>query len=293
MRLPVKLTNLPFLGLRRPVNPALLCDADHWQIEFDRAVSAVKIDGVWKTTRHTRQPLTDELIVSFVAATGPCGVLEIGASSGVASATLLDSLGSCCDRFIISDKCLKLRYKRVGGRTCFYHPVDSRCIMAMGRYWIAYEDCAGCVPGLGLLARILLSQPRLMHRRRQERCGIAHLVHPAVRERAAKDQRVSLLEYDIFDPWPLEKVAAVKIANVLNKAYFCDERLRTALKNAASCINQQGRIFVVDNRAVERITVLERLADGTLAIADVINGGAEAVGCIVTSGQVPGVVLHL
>jgi len=251
----------------------------------------INVDGVWKTTRKSRQQLADGLILEYANMLGSASLLEIGASCGIASLELHEQVGTMCSRFFLTDRYLAIPYKRVGAVTYLYHPGDKRCIMAVGSFWIAYEDCAGCLPGLGALAGKLLAKcPALDD---PEACGIASLIHPTVRERARTDKRLSLLEHDMWRPWSLGEVDAVKIANVLNMAYFEAERLRAALRSVVACAKVGGRVFISDNRAEERVTVLERIGTDCVQIVQVLNGGAEVLGSAIGARNVPGEVVYL
>jgi len=278
-------------GLGVPVSPALICRTDVEVSDFERAVSMINVDGVWKTTRKSRQQLTDGLILEYANTLGSASLLEIGASCGIASLELLEQVGTACSRFFLTDRYLAIPYKRVGAVTYLYHPGDKRCIMAIGPFWIAYEDCAGCLPGLGALAGELLAKCPALND--PGGCGLASLVHPTVRERACTDKRVSLLEHDMWRPWSFGEVDAVKIANVLNKAYFGAERLRAALRNVVACAKIGGRVFLADNRTEERVTVLDRIGIDCVRIAKVLNGGAEVIGAATQASNVPGEVVSL
>jgi hypothetical protein len=272
MRLPIKLFDLPFASGHARSNPRALCATAPSPDEFERAVSSIHIDGVWKTTSHRRQPLTDSIVRAYAESRGAITVLEIGASCGIASLQLMGDRHGAITRYFVTDRFLRIQYRHCNGRTYFYHPLDGRCIMAVTRRWVAYEDCRGCLPGMAPMVRQILARGR----HAEPRLPSASLIHPYVNALASTDARIILKEYDMLQPWPHEQVDVIKVANVLNRAYFSELQTQTVLSNLWCALKDAGRLCITDNRDVERVSVYERSSHVQGRLVHQLNGGSEA-----------------
>jgi len=88
------------------------------------------------------------------------------------------------------------------------------------------------------------------------------------------DPRVRPREHSVFAPWPEEQPQIIKVANVLNRAYFSDARIRLAIRLLRDALSDGGKLFLTDNRRIEKVSVLQKRGDRLLLFAR-HNGGSE------------------
>jgi hypothetical protein len=245
--------------------------------DFEKSVASIKIGDTWKTTSRQRHVLSDRLTVEAISATPDAVVLEIGASAGTTSLDLLDKLDGKFGCFYVTDIYFELGYVIDGKTTYFYHPVDNNCIMRVTDRLLAYEDTAGAIfPLSGMAKRAFSSAPKI------DRADIDHvsLVQPELLELSRSDSRIVIEEYDVFDSWPHEPVDVVKVANVLNKVYFSDSEILSALSTIKGAMKAGGVLVITDNRETEKVSVFAKGSDGAFVLSDQVNGGSEIQGLV-------------
>jgi len=73
------------------------------------------------------------------------------------------------------------------------------------------------------------------------------LLNPSVRQHIAADPRVSYRVHDIFQPWTGPAPDVIKVANLLRRLYFDDERIVLALHALLNSLEDGGHLLIVDN----------------------------------------------
>jgi hypothetical protein len=281
MRFPIKVNRSWAPGWLRGILPTvedprnIIASAGDASL-FERGIGAIKIGATWKTTCANRHPLTDEIIAEFLRSRTSAVVLDVGCSSGLTSADLIERLGDSFSRYYVTDLFFSIPYRVQAGVTYFYHPLTKECIIRSDGRLIAYQEArAGLMP-LRLLAQRLLAQAPT-HDPRQTRD--AHMLHPRLRAQMSVDPRIVAQEFGVFDKWANGPVDVVKAANILNRGYFSPLELRAALDNLSGLLNPSGMFVVTDNPAegVERISVFRPRPSGGLVRERDINGGAGVV----------------
>ena len=199
-------------------------------------------------------------------------VLDVGSSSGLTSVDLIDRLGEDFAHYYVTDLYFHVPYHIENDVAFFYHPVTGRCIIRSGGFCIAYADCEGSPGVIGMLARQLLERAP---KGDPSRASLASMVHPSLKARMRVDRRVTLETFSVLKPWHRPPVDIIKVANVLNEAYFSQAELRTAVENLRAALNPGGVLAATDNRDVERVSLFSRRPDGELTPIEQINGGAE------------------
>jgi SAM-dependent methyltransferase len=240
---------------------------------FESGIGAIKIGTTWKTTCANRHPLTDEIIAELLRNRASAILLDVGCSSGLTCADLIDRLGNSFSRYYVTDLFLSIPYRVQAGITYFYHPLTNECIIRSDGRVIAYHEAREGLMPLRLLAQRLLARAP-SHDPRQTRD--AGMLHPRLRAQMAVDQRIVAQEFGVFDKWLNGPVDIVKAANILNRGYFSPIELRAALDNLGGLLKPSGMLVVTDNPAegVERISVFRPLPSGGLIHERDINGGA-------------------
>ncbi|MGH8160842.1 MAG: hypothetical protein ACRESR_01570 [Gammaproteobacteria bacterium] len=85
---------------------------------------------------------------------------------------------------------------------------------------------------------------------------------------------VHLERYNIFEPWPLEKADLVVAANILNRDYFSDDKLASALRNLRGALKDTGTLAVIENRPAEQANTF-RLENGRFIVTDQVGPGSD------------------
>jgi predicted O-methyltransferase YrrM len=284
MRLPIKLNLDGFPeALRHQLHgkhdPRRLLQAQAQQAQFEQSITGVNIDGTWKRTNKNRQPQTDHLLAQAIQGKAAPVLLEVGASAGMTSVELAQRLGAGFGKFYVTDLYFSMPCAEQGQTVFFYHPVDRRCIMSANDRFIAYEDVAGAMFPLGMLAKRWLKKAPSFN----ENWPRVDLRHPEFRSLLAQDPRLVVQEHDIFKPWLGEKLDAIKVANILNRSYFSDLQLKQALAHLLDALRPQGVIVIADNRRppgeteqrLEKASVFRKVQDQQLQLEQEINGGTE------------------
>lgn len=281
MQWPIKInrTKLP-IWLHRLVpssnDPRSIAVPDSDIETFEDCVSAIKINQTWKSTSKKRHVLTDQLIMDVLPSLrkNPT-ILEVGVSTGSTSLDLLDKLGCKQGRYYITDLYFSLPYQIQGDIAYFYHPTTKKCIMRVSDYTVMYEDSRGAVFPLGFFANhYLTNAPEYVH----NLFPSASMLHPTLKQRAKANPDVVIKEYDIFTPWLCEPVDIIKVANVLNKSYFSEDEIVSALVNLKQALKPGGKLIITDNRELEMVSMLSKTNAGIFVLEQEVNRGSEVAG---------------
>lgn len=277
MRTPVKINQhiLP-VWLRKLLpckdDPRNICWPDLNIFSFEDSISAIKIDTTWKTIRKKRHLLTDQLISEEASCIQKPSILEVGASSGSTSLDLLDRLSGSYKQYFVTDLFFTIPYKIKDNVTYFYHPLTKHCIMRASDWYIVYEDVQAAFFPLGLIARKLLAcAPQ--YDPNDSLC--ASMLHPELKSIIDSDSRIVVKEYDIFDAWPDEMIDIIKVANVLNRTYFSDEKIRLVIVNLKNALKIGGKLIITDNRDVEKVSIFSKTIAERLILERELNGGSD------------------
>jgi hypothetical protein len=270
MRRPVRLNRAAWQRVLRTLHvgcpdPRRLLDAGITAREFTEAIAAVKIDGVFKTTRSNRFPRTRQLLAGLRFPSPPV-VIDVGASDGSTSLDVIEAIEY--SRYYVTDR-------HTEARTCatrngiYFCDAASRPFMYANRFFVVYNDLRRAWwPFSWLVPRFFarfdvsgsLATRRVM------------LVNPELVSRLGDGIRLE--QYSIFDPWPFEKADLVIAANILNRSYFSDAKLVEALRNLRAAMKASGRLAVIENRSVEQSTIF-RLDGGRFTVEREVETGSD------------------
>ncbi len=207
---------------------------------FRQAMTALNVGDTIKITGANRHPDADSLLVDFLARhqIRDASIVDIGASDGTTCMDLIQRIENF-ESYVIADLYLTLEAVQIGRRTLFFQP-DGTCILVVGSRTISWPTESP------LLARYF---GRLSSRARQHdgaRESVL-LLNPAVRRLIADDPRVSHRVHDVFKPWPGPPPDIIKVANLLRRLYFDDDRICTALRALLASLPEGGHLLIVDN----------------------------------------------
>ena len=239
---------------------------------FNESISSIKIDSTWKSTSRRRHCLTDQLITELAVGYPNLTVLEIGASSGSTSLDLLNRLDGDYTLYYVTDLFFDIPCQIKGKFTYFYHPLMKHCIMCVSDMYTVYDDLQNAIFPLGVVANHILARAPKYD---STKSFFASMLHPDLKQLAVDDSRIVFEQYDIFDVWENEPVDIVKVANVLNRAYFCNEKIRLAITNLKRAVKPDGCLIITDNRDIEKVSVFFHAAKGKFVLERELNGGAD------------------
>lgn len=224
------------------IDPAVVLDSAADAEVFRTAMNAMHVGGTIKITGTNRHPRSDALLVDNVDLTGK-HVVDIGASDGSTSVDLIRQLPDF-GRYTIADLYLHIGHRKVGDRHVFYDP-SGQPILVAGRRAVAWPSLSR---GVARLYRRTLDEA--------ERRGPVEqvlLLNPTAQRIVRDDPRVNYREHDVFTPWDGSAPDAIKIANLLRRLYFPDDRIRTALQLVLDALAEGGHFLIVDNPRIAGI----------------------------------------
>jgi hypothetical protein len=208
---------------------------------FREAMKAFHLGGTYKITGTKRHPLGDDLLVSHVDTTG-AKVVDVGASDGSTSLDLFARMPRCAS-FTMADLYLKVTAVRMKRWVAFFAP-DDTCILVSNGHLLAW-------PGMSRPVRAIMA-PVVRAARRRDRAEVL-LINPHVRRTMAADPRFTARVHDVFTPWPDGTVDVVKVANLLRRLYFADEKLLEGLRAIHESLAEGGHLLLVDNPRIAGI----------------------------------------
>ena len=210
---------------------------------FRRAMCLFHVGDTIKITGADRHVPADALLWEHVDLRGAL-VVDIGVSDGTTAVELAAGLPADAS-YVMADLYLALDVVHVGRSVLFYEPTG-RCVLIASRRLMAW-------PALSRTVRALWA-PLLLAGRRRERRSVM-LLGPQARELLARDPRVSVRVHDVFEPWAGVAPDVVKVANVLRRLYFSDDRITRALAALHAGMADGGHLLLVDNPRIAGVPV--------------------------------------
>jgi hypothetical protein len=214
--------------------------ADTTPEQFREAMKAFHLGGTYKITGTNRHPQADGLLTSGVDTTG-ADIVDIGASDGSTSADLAAQLGDFAT-YTIADLYLEVSHVDVGQRTVFFDP-NGHPVLVVGPRLLAWPEMSP------LVARIY---GRTLRRAARGTRTTIPLLNPTVRRVMRDDPRMRARTHDVFMAWP-EPVDVIKVANLLRRLYFTDDRLLDGLHSIHASLVEGGHFLLVDNPRITGI----------------------------------------
>lgn len=273
MRRPVRLNRAIWPSamrrLRRGIpDPRRLLDQHIDAAVLTETLSRVKIGATYKTTAPDRFPETTRLLAAMPFAAPPV-VLDVGASDGSASLAVMDDLAFV--RYYVTDLYIKA-YAYLDDAGMFLCDKQARPWLYVNRCFVVFNELADARWPFREIAN------RVFEGFESSRCADRReifMVNPELAARRGK--RICIEQYDMFDPWRREKVDLVVAANLLNRAYFSDAKLRAALGNLAEAMRDGAVLAVIENRKssagwTEQASIFRRTGSRFLAEAKVGAG---------------------
>ena len=259
MRLPIKL-NPSFFNIKvlsASEDPLPLCKRLNLNRGDISALSAILLNGTFKTTSHGRFPMSLKLLKETVG-TNKLRVLDVGASCGISSVSLIEHLEISLLMLTDIQFEVEMTSTRYG---YFLHNADGSIAMWINKIFIVYFNTSVTKFFGKYLSKILLKTPR-------------HML-PLFLKQLSNDKRCRFEEHDWLEPLETnQKFDLILVSNLLNKAYFKDNEIQTIFANALKTAADECYILVIDNRMCEQSTLFQKSRNG-LKIISCIGSGTE------------------
>jgi SAM-dependent methyltransferase len=245
-------------------------------------------NGTFKLTRPSRFAGLDTLLGPHVRKRlqQRCAVLDIGASTGLTTIELADSLTGlgATPQIVATDLFLDAHLVDLApGVHVLADPLGWPLQYGIGgrgiRAWVRRLDYVTLAVLPRLLARALL-QDRL---RKRIAAGTTQPVR--MESRALRGRPIQLVQSDIFELEPAfeRQFDFVRAANLLNLGYFAPERIRQAIAHIRLYCRGAGALLLVVKTVGTRHdgSLFEMLPSGQFVVLARIGGGSEIEGLVV------------
>jgi len=264
MRLPIKLNKAgwpsPFADLffafndPRPLayKPSAI-SAD----QFSASVSSLQFGVTFKTTHPGRHAQSNRFLRETYCGLRPV-ILDVGASDGSTSLDLIQELDSNFTCYYVTDLNLSVRCGHDPKGVVYFADRDGTCILRASERFLVYSNTSRAMLPFRLIAKVLLAKCRYA-------CGWRDLVlvQPALLRRTKYDRRVIVQRYDMFVPWTGSPPDLIKVANLLNNAYFSDAQIKKALQVQCSNLAPNGRLLLIsEDQDIEKFSVFRKTPAG-------------------------------
>ncbi len=234
--------------------------------EATEIIAKIKINGVFKTTNFNRYPETTRLLANGRFSAPPV-ILDVGASDGSTSLSIMEALRFT--RYYVTDRHIEARVC-LTRKGAFFCDAENHPFMYANRFLVIYNDVNKAIWPMPAIVRRLFSGFEVP---KSENVRAINLMNPALLSRVGDDIR--LHKYDIFEPWRFEKVDLVIAANILNRSYFPDIKLKAALQNLRGALKECGRLAVIENRSTIEQSTIFRLHEGRFIIESEVGRGSD------------------
>jgi SAM-dependent methyltransferase len=239
-------------------------------------------NGTFKLTRPSRFAALDERFGPLLRSRlgGACAVLDIGASTGLTTIELAESLAAlgAAPQIVATDLFLEAHLIDLApGFHVLADPEGWPLQYGVGgvgiRSWVRRLDYVTLAALPRLLARALL-QGRL------RRCIAAGTTQPVrMASRALRDRPIQLVQSDIFEPEPAFRgqFDFIRAANILNLCYFAPDRLRLAIAHVRDYCRGPGALLLVVKTGGSQHdgTLFELQPSRRFAVLARVGGGSE------------------
>lgn len=252
-------------ALRAIPDPCLVMDRTADADKFTEAVGVFKIGRTFKSSQYRRFPKTLKLL-TITEFPGPPVVLDVAASDGSASLSVIESLSF--SRYYLTDRTLEVVARRSRRGTLFLSEYGEP-IFHVGSWLVAYRDVDSAIWPLRLVSRGIVAKSQ------RNLCGkpvSVKLINPRIR--ALTDPRVRIERYDVTTRWPSERVDLVIAANLFNRNYFPDTKIKAGLCNLRDALKDGGVLAVIENRAEEQATLF-RLRGRRFVVETEVGSGSD------------------
>ncbi|AMW04159.1 hypothetical protein GEMMAAP_03545 [Gemmatimonas phototrophica] len=241
-------------------------------------------NGTYKTTARNRMPELDLACAELLRGTVGVRILDMGVSSGVTTADLLQVMAQYTDigEMVAADLTAHASLRQLGALGVLYDESGYVLQVAVGGNARGRPHDAGksvqsqsvdlCMRGAGRLLQWL---------------GVPPVPLPLMSARLRGAHAVRFVSQDVFvrnAGWE-GHFDLVRVANLLNRAYFSEAQLQQALAHAIEYVKPMGYLLV--NRSTDdgfnHGTILQRQPQGHLSVVQRFGSGSEVEALMVAA----------
>lgn len=261
---------IPFLKYGRP-NPLQVFSND--EEKFSKAMETFKFKQVVKQTGAERHSRTQTFLKEWIKTLEKSPViLDIGASDGSTSLRLMDLIDDAFNKYYVTDYNISCDYFSTAGYTYFFNQ-ESECFLVASNKFVFY-------PSDKWLFDFLFKKQinRIASTDRKELL----LINRNLQNKSQKDERIEIMQHNIFEPWAREKADIIIVANLLNRYYFKDEEIVKALERCYEAMSDGAILAIIRNLPTEEGGEVEKaniyrknVSSQSFESIHEINGGIE------------------
>ena len=241
--------------------------------KFSGAMKAFKINGVNKNTKSNRHKETQSFLKRWIANMDrPPVILDIGASDGVTSLELMQSIHDNFKKYFVTDYNIQCSYSFYKKETFFFNK-PGNCFLVASKRFVFYPENKWLFN--------LLFKRKINKIKAQPRKELL-LVNKNLQNKKDVDPRIEVMQYNIFEPWPCEKADIIVVGNLLHEVYFTKPEIKNALVNCYNAMSENSLLVVIRNTVDKSGNEIEKSSfyqknnsKNKLEKTEEINGGVE------------------
>ncbi len=220
-----------------------------------------------KRTANNRFTDIDKISLKYLDKEKINYIHDIAVSSGITSDNFYEFLKTQNIPFQmdISDKYAQIFVKK--GFTTKIFDIDDHLIFA---YWGVFfaGDKNIFFPLSVLLYKIIKK-----YNKKYDSDYSLYLFHPYILKKIA-DNKINVIEYDIFQTEQNKKYNFVRSMNILNIGYFSKSKLLTAVTNIKDSLKENGILLVgrTNSKGINNASFFKKIANKLILLEDVNNG---------------------
>ncbi|MCK4889647.1 MAG: hypothetical protein KAS21_00190 [Candidatus Aminicenantes bacterium] len=246
--------------------------------EFTKIVSAVRIGRAWRYTEQSRHSEADEIIQEVLTGDNKI-ILDVGASDGQASVELINKLKNRLKIYYLTDICFDVDIMVKKNKFYFFYPDSKKCFMVISNRFTFYRD-----PGSFLNPLKIFSMFALCQKYDEKKTRRINLLNPDIVKLSEDNNKIRIIEWDLFDKWEEHSPDLIKVANVLNRAYFKKKDIKKGLNNFMRILKEGGFLLLHDNKHESKWSLFEK-KNSVLYLRKNRNGGSEIEKLVYESGD--------
>lgn len=212
--------------------------------KFSDAMNSFKFHGVFKSTKADRHHETQKFLKEYIDKIQKrVVILDIGASDGTTSLQLVNLIENRIEKFYVTDYNIRCNYITENRFTYFFNNQSDECFLIASNTFVFYPENKKLFNFF--FNKILAG---FENKPKTELLLCNH----ELRLKANNDERIEILDYDIFKPWQKKKPDITIVGNLLHPTYFSNEDIYRALKNCYNALDENGILAIIRNSSLSK-----------------------------------------
>jgi len=206
--------------------------------KFSKAMKSFKIGRVNKNTRSERHSETQFFLKEWGKNTHQAPIiLDIGASDGVTSLELMETINNSFKKYYVTDYNIKCSYLFYKGYTYFFNQSDN-CFLIASNKFVFYPANKWF---FDLLFKNKIKKIKKMPRRE------LLMINKNLQKKSKADPRIEIMPYNVFEKWPKEKADIVIVGNLLHEVYFTEAEIKKGIMNCYNAMAENAILIIIRN----------------------------------------------